>query len=206
MTTHMTHTLHRTTLALTLSLPLSLWCIAAHAGPALDQFKHDIAVFQAVQSTAPDRVIRYSDPQGALARAVLNPARVQPMVAETMEEVDGADKLKAVLETYKPISVKYAKAFEQLHGKYDAEYLDSFESMFQITQSGMKQLQNLKPQDIPDEAMRPMLEAAIKMAQAVPGMLLSLQDKQVADGKFSVDFIPVVRARAQALRDGLPKP
>lgn len=202
MTLQMKHTLHRTALALT----LSLWGFAAHAGPAIDQFKQDIAAYQAAQSTAPDRVIRYSDPQGALARAVLNPARVQPFIAETLEEVDGSDKLKAVLEAYKPISVKYAKAFDQLHGKYDAEYLDSFESMLQITLSGLKPLKDIKPQDIPDETMRPMLEAAIKMATAMPAILLKVLEKQVDEGKFSADFTPVARVRLEALRAGIAKP
>ncbi len=198
----MKRTLHRNALALT----LSLWGIAAHAGPLLDQFTADVRAYRTAQSTAPDRVIRYSDAQGALARAVLNPARVQPMVAEALEEVDGGDKLKAVLEAYKPISVKYAKAFDQLHGKYDEEYLDSFESAYRITLGGMKPLQSVKPEEIPDAAMRPMVEAAIKMAQALPGMLLSLLDKQLADGKFSADFTPVARARLEALRASLPKP
>lgn len=179
---------------------LSLSTQVAQAGPLLDQFTADLRAYQAVQSTAPDRVIRYGDPQGALARAVLDPARVQPMVAEALEEVDGGDKLKAALESYKPISVKYAKAFEQLPGKYDDEYLDSFESMYRITLGGMKPLQSVKAQDIPDAAMRQMVEAAIKMAQALPAMLVSLLEKQVADGKFSASFEPMVKARIQAMR------
>jgi len=191
---------------LTLTLAGALLSLSAQAGPLIDQFTADVRAYQAVQSAAPDRVIRYSDPQGALARTVLNPARVQPMVAEALDEVDGGDKIKAALDAYKPISVKYAKAFEQLHGKYDEEYLDSFESMYRITLGGMKPLQSVKPDDIPDAAMRSMVEAAIKMAQALPGLLISLLDKQVGDGKFSADFTPVARARLEALRASLSKP
>lgn len=179
---------------------LSLSAQLAQAGPLLDQFTADVRAYQAAQSAAPDRVIQYTDPQGALARAVLNPARVQPMVAEVLEEVDSGNKLKAMMEAYKPISVKYAKAFDQLQGKYDAEYLDSFESMFRITLAGVKPLQSMQPKDIPDEALRPMVEAAIKMAQAMPGMLLSLLEKQVASGKFSASFAPEVKARIQTMR------
>lgn len=202
MTLKMKNTLHRTALALT----LSLWGIAAHAGPAIDQFMRDIAAYQAAQSTTPDRVIRYSDPQGALARAVLNPAWVQPIMAETLEEVDGIDKVKAVHEAYKPIFEKYVKAFNQLHGKYDAEHLDAFESLLQINLATKTVLQNIKPQDIPDETMRPIFEAAVKMMSAMPAILLKALEKQADDGKFSADFTPVARARIVALRASLPKP
>lgn len=198
----MTHHLHRTALALT----LSLWGFAAHAGPAIDQFKRDIAAFTAAQAATSGKTIQYTDPQGVLARAVLNPGRIPSVVDEALAEPNGGDQLKAALEAYKPISVRYAAAFAQLPGKYDAEYLDSFEAMCQITLGGLKPLKDIKPQDIPDEAMRPMLEAAIKMAMAMPAFLLKALEKQVDDGKFSADFTPVARARLEAMRASLPKP
>jgi len=185
---------------LTLILSGTLLSLTAQAGPLIDQFNADVRAYQNVQAAAPDRVIRYSDAQGELARAVLNPARVQSMVTEALEEVDGGDKLKAALSAHKPIALKYAKAFEQLPGKYDEEYLDSFESTYRITLGGMKPLQSVKPEDIPDPAMRPMVEAAIKMAQALPTLLMSVLEKQVVDGKFSASFVPVVKARMQAMR------
>ncbi|TDP82287.1 hypothetical protein EV672_106250 [Aquabacterium commune] len=202
----MTHTRHRTALALPLSLTLSLWGFAAHAGPAIDQFKQDIAAFTAAQAANPDKTIQYTDPQGALARAVLNPGRIPSVVDEALAEPNGADQIKAALEAYKPISNRYAGAFERLPGKYDGEYLDSFEAMYQVTLAGLKPLKDVKPQDIPDETLRPMLEAAVKMAAAMPAILVKVLEKQVDAGKFSADFTPVARARIEALRAALPKP
>lgn len=198
----MTHAFHHTALA----LALSVGALTAHAGPALDQFKQDIAAFTAAQAATPGKTIQYTGPQGALARAVLNPGRIPSVVDEALAEPNGGDQIKAALEAYKPISVRYAGAFERLPGKYDAEYLDSFEAMCQITLGGLKPLKDIKPQDIPDEAMRPLLEAAIKMAMAMPAILLKVLEKQVDEGKFTADFTPVARARLEALRAGLPKP
>ncbi|MDI1350174.1 hypothetical protein [Aquabacterium sp.] len=198
----MTHTLHRTALA----LALSVGALTAHAGPAIDQFKQDIAAFTAAQAATPGKTIQYTGPQGALARAVLNPGRIPSVVDEAFAEPDGHQQIKAALEAYKPISVRYAGAFDRLPGKYDAEYLDSFEAMCQITLAGLKPLKDIKPQDIPDETMRPLLEAAVKMALAMPAILLKVLENQVDEGKFSADFTPVARARLEALRAGLAKP
>ena len=78
--------------------------------------------------------------------------------------------------------------------------------MCQITLAGLKPLKDIKPQDIPDETMRPLLEAAVKMALAMPAIVLKVLEKQVDEGKFSADFTPMARARLEALRAGLAKP
>ena len=183
---------------------LAAWLISfsftANAGPVLDKFKHDVNAYLAAQAENPNKVIKYSDAQGKIARAVLNPARIQPLVAETLEEINGAEQLKAALDLYKPVSANYATAFEQLHGKYDEEFLDSFEVMYQMTLAGMRPLQNIKPEDIKDESIRPVVEAAIKMASAMPTLLLQVLKKSVEEGKFSSSFTPTVNARIQALQ------
>lgn len=180
--------------------------VAAHAGPELDKFRQDIAAYQAAQSAKPGSAIRYTDEQGALARAVLNPARMPAVVAESMQEADGTQQLKAALEAYKPVAVTYAKAFEQFRGQYDEEYLDSFDAMFQATLAGTKTLGSIKPEDIKDEAMRPMIEAAMKMAAAVPQLFLSMLEKQTKAGMFSTAFEPTVQARMGKLRAAVAAP
>ena len=94
MTLQMKHTLHRTALALT----LSLWGIAAHAGPAIDQFKRDIAAFTAAQAATSGKTIQYTDPQGVLARAVLNPGRIPSVVDDGKFSADFTPVARARLE------------------------------------------------------------------------------------------------------------
>ncbi|MFY9476201.1 MAG: hypothetical protein WAQ08_00780 [Aquabacterium sp.] len=153
-----------------------------------------------------DRIIKYADEQGAVARAVLNPARMPAVVAESIQETNGTQQLKAALDAYKPVAVAYAKAFEQFRGQYDEEYLDSFETMFQATLAGTKTLGSIKPEDIKDETMRPMIEAAMKMAAALPQLFLSLLDKQAKSGMFSTAFEPAVQGRMDKLRAAVAAP
>lgn len=183
-----------------LAIILALCSSYAHAGPTLDKFKKDVSAYLAAQAANPNRVIKYSDEQGKLARAALNPVRMQLAVAETFGEINGPEQLKAALDLYKPVAASYADAFQQLPGKYDEEYLDSFDVMYQMSVAGMKPLQNIKLEEIGDESIRPMLAAAIKMASALPGLLIAMLEKNVEQGQFSSSFVPVVTARIQALR------
>ena len=183
-----------------IGIALTFCSLAANAGPLLDKFNQDVAAYTSEQAKSPNRVIRYSDDQGALARAVLNPARMVPLVEESMAEINSQDQLKAALEGYKPIAFTYSKAFEQLPGKYDEEYFDSFEVSFQFILGSMKPLKTMRLDEIKDESLRPMVEAAIKMAQALPSILLKIPEKGLEDGRFSPSFVPIAKARIKALR------
>lgn len=191
---------------LTTAAALILCSVGTFAGPRLDQFNQDIAAFTAAQAAIPDKTIRYSDAQGPLARAVLEPQRITAVVAEALQEPKGGDQLKAALESYKPIMARYATAFGQGPGVYDEEYLDGFETMYQAMLASVKQLQGVKPEDIKDEAVRPVIESAMKMAAAMPALLLRMLEKQLQEGRFAPASMPGVIARLDRLRAGAPPP
>ena len=72
------------------------------AGEELDQFKKDISDYLLEQNKTPSKIIKYSDNNGNIARAVLNPDRAKRFIAEIRKESDYPEKLKTVLEQYKP--------------------------------------------------------------------------------------------------------
>lgn len=183
-----------------LGLLLAIWSLTATAGPLLDKFHEDVAAFLAAQAQNPNRVIRYVDDQGALARAVLNPNRMASLYSESTVEIDSPDRLKAAIDAYKPISLKYARAFEQMPGRYDEEFFDSYEVLFHFLMISMKPTKNIQLDQIKDESMRPLVEAALKMAKAVPNLLLKGLDKYVEEGRFSASYMPVAKSRITALR------
>lgn len=191
---------------LTAAAALILCSVSAFAGPQLDQFNQDIAAFTAAQAATPDKTIRYSDAQGPLARAVLDPQRINAMVAEALQEPKGGDQLKAALESYKPIMARYATAFGQGPGMYDEEYLDGFETMYQTMLASVKQLQGVKTEDIKDETMRPVIESAMKMVAAMPALLLRVLEKQLQEGRFAPSSMPGAIARIDRLRAGAATP
>lgn len=173
----------------------------AYAGQELDSFKADVANYLTAQKANPDKIIQYADKDGPLAKAALNPKRIQRLVSEAFDEgPSSSETFKASLENFKLVAVNYQGAFAKLPGQYDAEYLDSYEVMYQLTVSSFRQLQRLKLSDIKDESARSVAEAAAKMAAAIPDLLLKSLEKQIADGQFGKAFVPVAQARVAALR------
>lgn len=170
------------------------------AGAEIDAFRKDIAAYLAEQQKAPKRIIRYSDQNGAVARAVLNPARISRVTEEAYQELNGADTLKGVLGEFKPVARNYQQAFDQLPGRYDAEYMDSFEAVYAFVLAGFRPLEGIRSGDVPDEGSRQMIESALKMAASVPPVLTGMLDKQIGEGKFSADFTPQAQARLARLK------
>lgn len=183
-----------------LALLLLIATPSAFAGAEVDAFRKDIATYMAEQQKTPKRIIRYTDKNGAAARAVLNPARIGRVTAEAFQELNGADTLKGVLNEFKPVAQNYQQAFDQLPGSYDAEYMDSFEAVYYFVLAGFRPLEGIKPGDVPDEGTRLMIESALKMAAAVPPVLTSMLEKQIGEGKFSDAFKPQAQARVARLK------
>lgn len=172
----------------------------AVAGADVDAFRKDIATYLVEQQKTPGHVIRYADKNGAVARAVLNPARIGRVTEEAYREPNGADTLKGVLTEFKPVAQNYQQAFEQAPGSYDAEYMDSFETVYYFVLAGFRPLEGLRPGDVKDESSRLMLESALKMAAAVPPVLSAMLEKQISEGKFSAPFKPQAQARLARLQ------
>jgi hypothetical protein len=172
----------------------------ANAGPLLETFKTNLNAYISVQAKSLDRPIAYSDEGGQFVRAALNPSQIQPLVAETLQEPDGLNQLRIALDIYKPVATAYQAAFHRFPGKYDAEYIDSFEIMYRMTLVGMDSMKKTNPDEIQDESIRSMTEATIKLMSTVPPLLLGLIEQDINNGRFSSSFVPIVHSRLEAMR------
>lgn len=186
-------------LIFTLLLTFHFSC--AFAGDELGLLKKDISNYLSEQNKTPNQIIKYSDGNGSVARAVLNPDRAKRFIDEIVKESDYPEKLKAVLEQYKPISQNYMTAFNQSPGQYDAEYLDHFDFLFQLMVANASPIRNVNFDAIKDEGMRAMLQASAKMMQAMPSLFLVMLEKQIKDKKFSEAFTPQAIAKLNHLRE-----
>lgn len=185
----------------------------AFAGDEIGLLKRDISDYLSEQNKTPNQIIKYSDGNGSVARAVLNPIRAKRFIDEIRKESNYPEKLKAVLEQYKPISQNYMTAFNQYPGQYDAEYLDQFDFIFQLMVENASPMRNINFDAIKDEDVKAMLQASVKMVQAMPSLFLVVLEKQIKDKKFSEAFTPQAIAKlnhfrgiqSQALQTESPK-
>jgi hypothetical protein len=179
--------------------------IAANAGPLLEEFKLDIAIYLAAQEKTPNNIIKYSDESGALAKAVLNPARIQNLIAEILAESDAAKGFKLLTDIYKPVATNYENAFKQQKGGYDGEYLDAFEVMFHLLKGSLSTLKKLKIEDVKDESTRTMVEAGVKFLRLIPTVVLNALEKNIQNDLFSASYVPVAKARLTKLQSEVVK-
>lgn len=166
----------------------------------LEQFREDISSYLAEQGKNPQRIIKYSDSNGNVARAVLNPDRARILIEELKKGGDYSQKLKDILEQHKPISRSYSNAFTQFPGQYDAEYLDDFEFNYQLINASTKIIRDLNTAAIKDENMRAMLQATAKMMQSINTLILKSLEQQIREKKFSNEFTPIAVARLNRLQ------
>jgi|GEM_PF-3302476 len=181
-------------------LVLNFCALAAGAGPEIESFRQDIAALTAAQEKNPNRIIRYADKDGALARAVLNPARAMRLLAEGGEEINAAETMKSTLNMLTPVARHYQLAFNQLPGKYDEEYLDSFELTYTLLLNSMLKLQAIDVDEVKDENTRKMIVAVRDRVKSLPPVLLQGVQKQLDQGKFSSSFRPQAQARLDQLK------
>ncbi|MEW5943977.1 MAG: hypothetical protein AB1710_09020 [Pseudomonadota bacterium] len=171
------------------------------AGDELGLLKKDISDYLTEQNKTPNQIIKYSDGNGNVARAVLNPDRAKRFIDEIRKGSDYPEKLKVALEQYKPISQNYMTAFNRSPGQYDTEYLDHFDFLFQLMVANASPIRNVNFDAIKDEGMKAMLQASAKMMQAMPTLFLVTLEKQIKDKKFSEAFTPQAVAKLNHLRE-----
>jgi hypothetical protein len=170
------------------------------AGDEFVLLKKDIVDYRLEQNKTPKQIIKYSDDNGNVARAVLNPDRAKHFINEISKESDYSEKLKAILEQYKPISQNYIAAFNQSPGQYDAEYLDHLDFLFQLMVANASLIQDVRFDTIKDEGLRAMLQASAKMVQAMPSLFLVILEKQIKEKKFSEAFTPQAISKLNYMR------
>jgi hypothetical protein len=168
--------------------------LTAHAGQEIDKFRQDMEKYLTAQAVNPTELIKYSDEKGDLARAVLDPDRLQKLVlAITIDPYD-EKQYEADFQKFGTILNKYREIFETGQGKYDSEYLDVIESTYQLFVTAFKQKIKLKSTN-EDEARS--INGIIPIAAGA--MVLNFE-KEINDGKFSKFSTPIARLRLSKLQ------
>ncbi|WP_417071188.1 hypothetical protein [Niveibacterium terrae] len=193
--------------ALLFALNAGLAC----AEQACAQLNQDITAYQKAQASTPGQIIRYSDKEGALARAVLNPTRVQSAIDELAQgsATESGARLKNLAGRYTEVARNYVVAFQKHPEQYEEEYLDSFDSIFRLTLSSLIPLQKISIDEVEDPNLKANLNAMLKstaqLVQSVGPLMLSAIEQQLREKRFSAGFTPRVTARLAQLREQLPR-
>ena len=175
-------------------LAFAFLSFTAHAGQELDKFNQDIDAYLAAQAVNPKELIKYSDEKGDLARAVLDPNRLQKLVVAITIDPFDEKQFEADFQKFGTVLNKYREIFENGQGKYDSEYLDVIESTYQFAVTGFKQKAKLKA-TTEEEAIS--LNGFLPM---IAGALVLNLEKEINDGKFSQFSTPIAKLRLSKLQ------
>jgi hypothetical protein len=186
--------------------------VGASPPPAdtLDAYLSDARLLSNRQAPAPAAAIQYSDPaNGALLKAILNPARVTVMVDEAVRAADQRrfDELEHLLQ---PVQKRYAMAFNANPRLYEPEYLDSLDISAMLLRRSASLLQSAQAASTRSAASSAkdarVDQAAGALAQGMNGLMATVAQmmakgirQQVVAGKFS----PAGAQRASGIADAL---
>lgn len=176
----------------------------------LDAYLSDARLLTSRQAATPAAAIQYSDPaNGALLKAILNPARAAVMVDLAIRAADKRrfDELQHLLE---PIQKRYAMAFNANPRLYEPEYLDSLDISAMLLQRSAILLQSSQAastRTASSSATGARLDQATgSLAQSMNGLMATVAQmmakgirQQVAAGKFS----PAGGLRASGIANSL---
>ncbi len=186
--------------------------VTASPPPAdtLDAYLSDARLLTSRQAATPAAAIEYSDPaNGALLKAILNPARAAVMVDLAIRATDKRrfDELQHLLE---PVQKRYATAFNANPRLYEPEYLDSLDISAMLLRRSVSLLQSSQAastRTASSSATDARLDqAAGSLAQSMNGLMATVGQmmakairQQVATGKFS----PAGARRASGIANSL---
>lgn len=173
----------------------------AYAGEEFEKFIKDMATLSSEQSKTPDKIIKYSDSNGEIARAVLNPERVVRIQNELKYEINPWFKLKLMSDQYAPIATNYDSAVRQFPGQYDAEYMDLVECVYHLANNMAKLSIEFDRSIARDDARKPLVEEISKKVQIIPVIALKKIEAEITENRFSPTFTPKAIARLKQLQE-----
>lgn len=185
---------------LLLILLAAFHCSAAFAGMEFDQFKKGISEYLLEQNKTPNKIIKYSDSNGNVARVVLSPESASRLVEEVKHDSGYAEEIETALELYRPVTQNYLAAFNRLPGQYEVEYLDHFDFIYQLLIASINSLREENFNAIKDEGTRKQKRESAKMMQAMPSLFLQMLEQQINEKKFSAAFTPLAKAKLKHLQ------
>jgi hypothetical protein len=185
---------------LMLVLLVAFHCSAALAGMEFDQFKKGISGYVLEQNKTPNKIIKYSDSNGNVAREVLSPEKATRLVEELKHESGFAEKIETALEQYRPVTQNYLTAFNQLPAQYEAEYLDHFDFIYQLLIASINSHRDDNFDAIKDEGARKQKRESVKSLQVMASLFLQMLEQQINEKKFSAAFTPLAKAKLKHLQ------
>jgi hypothetical protein len=180
--------------------------LTAQAGQEFDKLKQDVEIYTTVQAVSPNELIKYSDSQGSLVRAILNTERIQRVVAEGLK--DDVDNLQLHLITIKYIQINgnYMGALHKFRGAYDLEYLDSLEVLHELARYPHRRM-NAQLEKIKDQPKKTELEKFLQAGKIdLPKILSDGLEILIAKNLFSADYVTLAEERLKKLRAESSKP
>lgn len=178
------------------------------AGEVLQNFASELMLHESKQVLRPDRVVRYTDPEGgATLRALLAPTRTTVVLDEYFSELVKGNAPLEVQKLVEPLVKRYEKAFTADPRAYEEEYLDSLNIVVGLLERSAKHAQ-LRPPAAPTapaataadaEAIRKLLDSL----QGLSNSMIGLVAKTIRDKANSGIYSAAGQARALALADRL---
>ncbi len=175
------------------------------AGEVLQNFASELMLHESKQVLRPERVVKYSDPEGgATLRALLSPARTTLVLDEYFSElVKGSSPLE-VQKLVEPLVKRYEKAFVADPRAYEEEHLDSLTIVVGLLERSAVRSQT-RPKNDPAvtaadaEAMRKLLDSLQGLSESMIKMVSQTIRQKADSGVYSA----AGKARALALSDRL---
>jgi hypothetical protein len=185
---------------LILTLLVAFHCSAAVAGMEFEQFKEGISEYVLEQNKTPNKIIKYSDSNGNVARVVLSPERATRLIEEARHESGYAEEIETALELYRPVTQNYLAAFNRLPGQYEAEYLDHFDFIYQLLIASINSHRDDNFDAIKDESKRKQKQESVKSLQVMASLFLQMLEQQINEKKFSAAFTPLAKVKLKHLQ------
>jgi hypothetical protein len=186
-------------------LAFTFLSFTAQAGEELDKFKQDVDALFFAQKANSNQIITYADEKGYLVKTVLNPERYGRMIDESpsgfINIENYNEKYKETFEKFTSTINYFLTSFKQQHGKYDEEYLDSFEIVFRLALDGAKLVKKVTFDKNKTDESRASAESVIEIVSSAPKIIIYGLGKDIADEKFSMLFTPIAEKRLEKLRD-----
>lgn len=174
-------------------LGLLLWGQSglSSAGDAVRAFASELMLHESKQILQPDRVVKYSDPEGgATLRALLAPARTAVVLDDYFAEFVKGTAQPDVSRLAGPLVKRYEKAFAADPRAYEEEYLDSLnwtvstlEGSARVAAGNMKK--NTAAPGADAEAVRKVVESLQSLSDSVMKMVAQAIRDKVNSGVFS---------------------
>ena len=133
------------------------------------------------QNKTPNKIIKYTDPNGSVAKAVLNPKlNTVKIVAEKLESGESSDEL---MTQHKAILKNYVDAFNKYPSEYDLEYLDLLDMAVQNNLRAYINIEKVNDDATVDEVQKSVLNSMKPIHKMIAHVLINGLQQEINNKK-----------------------